>query len=55
MNAADRIPLDRSARNAARSPPAQCAEREGRSAVMIETVKMAWGSWKNVNAEMYAV
>ena len=55
MNAADRMPRESSARNAERSPPAHCAESDGSSAVMIETVKIAWGSWKKVNAEMYAV
>jgi hypothetical protein len=27
----------------------------GSSAVMIETAKMAWGSWKKMNADVYAV
>ena len=55
MKAVERIPRASSPRKAARSAVAHCADSDGRSAVMMDTVKMAWGSWKNVYADMYAV
>ena len=50
--AVDRMPRARSPRNAVRSVDAHCADSDGSSAVMIETVKMAYGSWKNAYALM---
>ena len=51
-NAVARIPWESSARYPATSRSAHRDESDGSSAVNTETAKIAWGSWKKMNAEL---
>ena len=48
--AVSRRPRDRNVRTPAASPVAHRSLIPGSKAVMIETAKIAWGSWNTVNA-----